>query len=726
MATMTKAKYILCVWRKRWWPAKVLSAGRTSKRRPDPKSKPRTLRVEILCLNKQAVVRHADVKPLQEEDIISIASRLGGQPDASRGQSKKKNREAIDELIYRHALRQALDILSGHSISPKERKGKASPRKDTPAGASLERPAKCRQLQSPRDSHEGDSRESTAECCLGSKASPISKPQHLPAGQHCSFSEAAATVTPQKQQEPLPKSDASRRQLRSFKERDEGRCQSQGKSGKGNCFPSPNRTSTPAAASQKHRPRFAKSGVEPRVRKKLLGSPTGCVSADPARGEEGGTPPRRYGRGPNGSRRPKGTRQKRTRARNRGRSRPGDSNSADESLSGGKAGQRQDAAINVKQFQLQDFEDEEGFAPASSLRLSPIGRYSHSPASRDDEDEELPSILLRPEPCTIKAGMLVWCKMARQPFWPAVVKRVQQKARKANVILIQDTLGMNSKGFSTSFRNLKHYECKEKGKLIARAKETHPQDIDWCITLITDYLVRVGCESFTGSFLEYYAHEMSYCVRTGILHEPPQETFPETEEAAPELADPEEADPEEADPGELPSEPSPTKPPKKVLPDRARAARDKANERIVEFIVKSKGADDHLRSILRSKKPSRWLNDFFVDRPYLPCMEVYLEDDHQLELVLDYLRGVYQEADPKVLPKVSMDSIKFILDVLFPEAIIYAISAVDHIDYKKAEEIYLRGPLVSQREKEIFEEEILEAKRRKNLQSKRPPPEASL
>ncbi|XP_032992715.1 PWWP domain-containing DNA repair factor 3A [Lacerta agilis] len=703
---MTKAKYILCNWRKRWWPAKVLTAGRTSRRQADLKSKPRTLLVEILCLNKQARVRLADIKPLLEEDINSIASQLGDQPNASRGQSKK-NRKVLYELIYRHALRQALDILSGG------RKGKASPQKDIPAGASLEHLAKCHHLQSPRDPHEEESREGTLECCLSSKASPISERQHLAgfgeaAGQHCSFPEAATTVTPQKQQEPLPKSDAGQRQLQSFKERGEGCCQSRGKSGKGSGFPSPNRMSTPAAAARKRRPRFAKSGAEPRVRKKLLGSPAGCVSAEPARGEEGGTPPRRYG-----SRRPKGTRQEQTCTRNRGRNRPGDSNSsADDSLLGGKAGQREDAAINVKQFQFQESEDEdeEGFAPASSLQLSPIRRYSHSPASGDDEDEELPSILFHPEPCTIEAGMLVWCKMPRQPFWPAVVKRVQQKARKANVILIQDSLGMKSKGFCTSFRNLKHYECKEKGKLIAKAQESHPHDIDWCIKLITDYLVRVGCESFTGSFLEYYAHEMSYSVRTGALHKPLQETFPEMEEA---------------DPGESPSEPSPTKPPRKVLPDRARAARDKANKRIVEFIVKSKGADDHLHSILRRKKPSHWLSNFFVPRPYLSCMEIYLEDDHQQDLVLEYLRGVYQEAGPKVLPEVSRDSIKFILDVLFPEAIIYAISAVDHIDYKKAEEIYLRGPLVSQREREIFEEEILEKKRRKILQSKRPPPEAS-
>ncbi|XP_010210448.1 PREDICTED: PWWP domain-containing protein MUM1 [Tinamus guttatus] len=159
-------------------------------------------------------------------------------------------------------------------------------------------------------------------------------------------------------------------------------------------------------------------------------------------------------------------------------------------------------------------------------------------------------------------------------------------------------------------------------------------------------------------------------------------------------------------------ETSPSKPSKKLLPDRTRAARDKANEKIVEFIVKSKGAEEHLLAILKSRKQSRWLKEFLNSGQYVTCVETYLEDEEQLDLVVNYLKQVYHEIDTRNLHQINGDGIKFISDVLLPEAIIYAISAVDDIDYKKAEEKYIKGPSVSKREREIFDEEILERRKR--------------
>lgn len=109
------------------------------------------------------------------------------------------------------------------------------------------------------------------------------------------------------------------------------------------------------------------------------------------------------------------------------------------------------------------------------------------------------------------------------------------------------------------------------------------------------------------------------------------------------------------------------KPSKKVLPDRMRAARDKANEKIVEFIVKTKGAEEHLQAILKSQKQSRWLKEFLNSSHYVTCVETYLEDEGQLELVVNYLKKVYHETDARNLDLVNGDRIKFILDVLLPE-----------------------------------------------------------
>ncbi|NWU71618.1 MUM1 protein, partial [Pterocles burchelli] len=315
----------------------------------------------------------------------------------------------------------------------------------------------------------------------------------------------------------------------------------------------------------------------------------------------------------------------------------------------------------VKQFQLPDFEEDE-------------------------------------EPQPIEEGILVWCKLRRYPYWPAVVKNVKRKHRKACVLLIEGNTHDKKKGFSVPLRSLKHFDCEEKQDLIERAKEEYRQEIEWCIRLISDYRIRVGCHSFTGSFLEYFAADISSPVRKEGCHGLVQMTFPSAAEE---------------DLEESSSEASPQKPCKKLLPDRTRAARDKANKKIVEFIVKMKGAEEHLLSILKSRKQSRWLKEFLNSGQYVTCVETYLEDEEQLDLVVNYLKEVYREIDTKNLHQITGDGIKFISDVLLPEAIIYAIAAVDDIDYKKAEEKYIKGPCVSKREREIFDEEILERKKLK-------------
>lgn len=106
---------------------------------------------------------------------------------------------------------------------------------------------------------------------------------------------------------------------------------------------------------------------------------------------------------------------------------------------------------------------------------------------------------------------------------------------------------------------------------------------------------------------------------------------------------------------------------RKVLPDRSRAARDRANQKLVEYIVKARGAENHLRAILKNKKPSRWLKMFLNSGQYVTCVETYLEDEEQLDMVVKYLQGVYQETGSRMLTQINGDRIRFILDVLLPE-----------------------------------------------------------
>ncbi|KAM6396009.1 PWWP domain-containing DNA repair factor 3A [Rhynochetos jubatus] len=389
--------------------------------------------------------------------------------------------------------------------------------------------------------------------------------------------------------------------------------------------------------------------------------------------------------------------------------------SSHEMLSGGFPAPRQEdeentlisqvAVDKVKLFQLPDFEEDEELELSdlsshivSSENLSRISAL----VDKEEEEEELPSILSHQEPQAMEAGILVWCKLRRYPYWPAVVKSVKRKCKKACVLLIEGDTNDKKKGFSVSLKNLKHFDCEEKQDLINRAKVDYCQEIEWCIRLISDYRIRVGCRSFMGSFLEYLAADISYPVRKESYQGVVQMAFPNL--------------PEEDPRGSL-SEASPQKPSKKLLPDRTRAARDKANKKIVDFIVKTKGAEEHLLAVLKNRKQSRWLKKFLNSSQYVTCIETYLEDEEQLDLVVNYLKEVYREIDTKTLQKINGDGITFISDVLLPEAIIYAISAVDDIDYKKAEEKYIKGPSVSKREREIFDEEILERKKLKTKEA---------
>ncbi|NWU84727.1 MUM1 protein, partial [Onychorhynchus coronatus] len=273
----------------------------------------------------------------------------------------------------------------------------------------------------------------------------------------------------------------------------------------------------------------------------------------------------------------------------------------------------------------------------------------------DSEEDEVPQ--------SIEEGMLVWCKLRRYPYWPAVVKTVKRKHKRACVLFIDGTINEKKKGctsdcvslsFSVSLKSLKHFDCEEKQELIERAKENYPQEIEWCLQLIRDYCVRVGCQSFTGSFLEYFAADISYPVRKQGHQSEVEMTFPNTEE-------------EEEDHGESSLENSPQKPQRRLLPDRSRAARDRENKKLVEFIVKSKGAEEHLLGILKSGKKSRWLKKFLNSYWYVTRVETYLEDEEQLELVFDYLKEVYREMDTTNLRQILGDGIKFISDVLLPE-----------------------------------------------------------
>ncbi|XP_042544109.1 PWWP domain-containing DNA repair factor 3B [Dipodomys spectabilis] len=353
-------------------------------------------------------------------------------------------------------------------------------------------------------------------------------------------------------------------------------------------------------------------------------------------------------------------------------------------------------------LQRLDFELE-GEASASTSSLSV--QHVRTLALEDtDEEEELPRLVLDYKPCAFETGIIVWFKYQKYPFWPAVVKSIRRKERKASVIFVEADMSSEKKGIRVPFRRLKKYDCKEKQALVDKAREEYRESIDWCISLICDYRVRIGCGSFVGSFLEYFAADISYPVRKEIKRDTFRNLFPKLYND---------------DSGEQMSVTSPTKrlAYQKILPDRMKSARDRANKNLVDFIVNAKGTEDHLLAILKGKKRSRWLNSFLHAKRFMPCIETYFEDEDQLDEVVKYLQEIYKQIDQRMRTRIKDDKIKFVLEVLLPEAIICSISAVDGLDYEAAEAKYLKGPALGCRERELFDSKILFEKRRKPLPS---------
>lgn len=337
----------------------------------------------------------------------------------------------------------------------------------------------------------------------------------------------------------------------------------------------------------------------------------------------------------------------------------------------------------------------------------------------EEDEEELPSFLIQMDkrPPSITEGICVWCKFRNYPFWPAMVKSVNRKLKKASIIFIDDQLLDKKrirKGFCVALKTLKPFDCEEADQLMEKAKEKYEAAITWCQELITDYRIRIGCGSFTGSFIEYFTDDISCPVRRMYPQGTSSFTFPSKlilEEDYVALDDHEEEEDESSEQQEEQSA-------KKLLPDRSKAARNRANEKLVHFITKQRKVEKRLLAVISGQQQSKWLRSFL--RASRTVVDTYLEDEEQLDQVYLYLKEVYDHAPCTASCLADVDRIRFVLDVLLPEAIIFAIAGVDKVSLEKAEDKYRKGPCLSKREREEFDLMIEQQMKMKSIQKVRP------
>ncbi|XP_054437789.1 LOW QUALITY PROTEIN: PWWP domain-containing DNA repair factor 4 [Pteronotus mesoamericanus] len=661
------SEYVLCNWKGRFWPARVLSRSETSPR--DKRKRACCLQVEILTVGKKLKVKSREVKILNESQLESISSSRVARPKARVPPG--------EGVAHRRALTLALEILKERSnldpsrasddpeITTMSQKGpQKRPRKRyrKPKGNSL----RClRKSKTPKSRLVCSQAEGTADGVKSqgpTSAAPVPRETRAKSSERSrmcpNFPLLASEGDPEKERK--EKTDASKvmpwhRTVKEYGTRAKNGC----------VLPSlpPGSIATVPKALKRKAP------CSPRPKTPAVSSECSTISRNVEDPGEGAWKPGSKGvaassSAPNPRLRHSLRLASKTRKRwapefKKGRQRP------------------------------QPLVDSQAMNPAPALKKD-VAKDAGPPVS----------MAFPQEPCPIERGVMVWFKFQNHPFWPAVVKSVSHTEQTARVLLIDANMLPERSGIRVPLRRLKHLDCKEKEKLMKRARKVYEQSANWCFSLISHYREGLGRGSFAGSFLDYYAADISYPVRKAIQEGDLEIDFPKVN-----YADLEDSEDESSVGGKRPC--------KKILPDRMRAARDRDNQKLVDFIVKRKGADSHLLDIVKGRKQSRWLVSFLNSSRYVICVETYLEDEDQLDVVVRHLQEIYKQIDKKALTLTRDDKVSFVLEVLLPEAIICSIAALDGLDYKKAEEKYLQGPPVHYREKELFDKNILKKIRKR-------------
>ncbi|KAB0338780.1 hypothetical protein FD754_024342 [Muntiacus muntjak] len=624
------AKYVLCVWKGRFWPAKK-----------------RKREVQILSVEEKIRVKRTKIKTLKLSMIESIATSLAAQPEPSTREE--------EEMTYICAITMAWDLLSKNgNYTPARVVG------DPESKAQSPRRLQKHHRRSRQEPNQGLRRSVRKRKSSKSPVVP-SEREDAPYGDKSQVCTLVALIPSNRQTE----SSQSPRVHPNFPSLSEDDHEKEGKE-KGDASKV---MSLPCTVKE--------VGVDVRGGCVLPSLTPGFIPTVPKALEEGAH----------------NTCQKSLAVYPEHATSSGNVDPGEGTCNSSSEGSAASCTNRKRKLQAPGCEEEwqESQPSAGSKAIKPTSAIKKGGGK---EAGQLTSMVFPGEPCPIERGMLVWFKFQNHPFWPAVVKSVSPTQQTARVLLIEANMNCEKSGIQVPLRRLKHLDYTGKEKLMKRANKVYGESVNWCFSLISSYREGLACGSFVGSFLDYYAADISYPMRKAIQEGDLQMDFPKLNYS--DLEDSEEETSVAA-----------KRHCKRILPDRMRAARDRANQKLVDFIVKRKGADSQLLDIVKGRKESKWLESFRNSERYVICVETYLEDDDQLDVVVSHLREIYKHVDKKALALTRDDPVSFLLEVLLPEAMICSIATVDGLDNKEAEAKYLQGPPVYYREKELFDKKIL-------------------
>ncbi|KAK7116216.1 PWWP domain-containing DNA repair factor 3B-like [Littorina saxatilis] len=328
-----------------------------------------------------------------------------------------------------------------------------------------------------------------------------------------------------------------------------------------------------------------------------------------------------------------------------------------------------------------------------------------SVSDSDSDQDDLPDALFSSEASSAMPvkGDPIWVKHRNHTFWPSLVLHSNPRTRKIQIIFLDDASGNGQRLRSKVYlkynkKKVLPYNHEDRSKFEAAGKSLESPEL------------RKGFQGALAEMVDYMTKRAlgNTASCKVFLDEPPSsEDEEETQESAPDApsADPPPVTPV---PSKTPTNPSKRKKSrdeeteeessngdvsekkKKVMtPAERRAMRKEKNQPLVDFIC-SREMKEHLIKIYRgetvSERHSLFKQGHTQQRKIQTNSSGPIDDEDQLETVVDFIGDCYLEMSQQKLP--NMD---YLLWVMLPEAIIYALSKLKRCGRKKAAELFEKG-----------------------------------
>ncbi|XP_072038986.1 uncharacterized protein [Amphiura filiformis] len=355
----------------------------------------------------------------------------------------------------------------------------------------------------------------------------------------------------------------------------------------------------------------------------------------------------------------------------------------------------------------------------ADIDLNGVMDHSYDDAdleSNQSSDDDLPDVLSQ-ESNKINEGDIVWAKIRNYPFWPAVVKKLYKAHGKASVFFAGELNKSTQKGKGVSMKGMKPYSCSEKDKYIDTGLK-HPkvpkEEFQEAVDLAENYITKRGLGKAQGaSFFTIKDYSdttptkstlsltCTPSMRAGLpLHDTPSSPLTppcdtpdkglmdspiwKTGRALSENLDQsieEEGDDSSSDVDEETME--------------RRKSLNKFQDRLVRYITKRPHAKEHLVNIFHRKVKSLRHELYFTagseaqtKLKYLRGFGPITDDDKQDELIR-FLRKAYEENCSQTDKDDCVVLTSYLIDVWFPEVIIFALQKTQRVGHKRAEQLFI-------------------------------------